>query len=289
MSSPANWADDHTLLKVKRILIEGGGIRGFAEAAALFRKFDLNGNGYIDENEFNLGIRALGAELSKFELKYLIMAFDKDRDGRISLSEFVGELVYPQMNYRRQNIVLKAFRYLMSKDKDGKIHPSEVKAAFDPSEHPQVKAGLVSAEMIRKEFERGFCDALVDEEGYYNEETFKALFGGLSSIVPSDDIFDEIITLGFHIDDSARPTFKQTEVDWTATKKGEDPLDYVPHRPDDAYSKALQQMARAKGYDQSVTFRPQPNREPTLPRLGRSWETTTKVAYQNPAKVGEGK
>jgi Ca2+-binding EF-hand superfamily protein len=282
MTSPANWSDDHTLAKVKRILIEAGGIRGFADAAALFRQFDLNKNGYIDETEFNVGLNSIGAKLSKQELKYLILAFDKDRDGRISLKEFVGELVYPQMNWRRQRCVVRAFEFLKSKDQDGKIQPAEVRAAFDVSQHPAVRSGRVSADLIQKEFERAFDDSLVDENGFFDETTFKALFGGISSVVPSDDIFEEIITLGFHIDNAQRPTFSGTETDWKSTQKGQDPLEYSPHRPDDAYSKTLQQLARSKGYDQSVTYRPQPNREPTLPMLGRVWETTSRLAYSNP-------
>jgi hypothetical protein len=295
MTSPASWSDDPVLAKVKRALIESNGIRAFADAAALFRKFDTNKNGWIEEAEFKAGIEACGVKLSAQELRYLILAFDDNRDGRISLHEWVGELVYPQMNLRRQRSVINGFNDLSAKAAAAGlpgVTPAFVRQRFDVSKHPEVRSGRVPAHIIDREMAQAFGDDIAGNEAGDNEaislDTFKALLAGLSSVVPSDDIFDEMIVCCFGIDNSRRPAFASTQRDWSQTTLGQDPLEYEPKRPDDAYSKALQSMtlANRRGYDTSATARPQPDREPKLNKsCPRTWETSSRVDFQNPAHV----
>jgi hypothetical protein len=286
MTSPSNWADDAVLGDVKRVLIESGGVHCFADAAALFRRIDANGNGYIEPAEFRAALAAVGVKLSDASLRYLVLAFDKNRDGRISLDEFVGELVLPQLNLRRQRIVRAAFDALVARGAGAPLTPAVVRAAFDVARHPAVRAGRVAPQKLRAEFDAAFADdyGAVDAAGALTLETFTALFAGISAVVPSDDVFHEIVGLGFGLDQAATPVFSESARDWTATTRaGTDPLSYTANRPDDAYSAALKQLARSRGYDQSVTRRPQEDRQPKLPLLGREWTTTARLAYVSPA------
>ena len=285
MTSPASWSDDLVLARVKRTLVEDCGIRAFADAARLFRHFDANGNGTISACEFRAGLASVGCKLSEFETKYLVLAFDKNRDGKIDLEEFVGELVYPQMNRRRQRVVVAAYESLCARSVGGAAPTAaEVRAAFDVSRHPEVRAGIVPARTIEREFAATFGDD-VCSAGPLSLDVFKALFAGVSTVVPSDDVFDELVTLGFHVDADAKPTFSGSTRDWSkdaTAAGGKDPLEYTPHRPDDAWRRPLIALQRTKGYDLDATWRPQPDREPALNKeCPRTWETSSRAAWVN--------
>jgi len=53
------------------------------EMRQAFRVFDIDGNGYIDENELRVTMFNLGEDLSDVEVKQMIKLADRNGDGRI--------------------------------------------------------------------------------------------------------------------------------------------------------------------------------------------------------------
>jgi len=55
---------------------------------AEFRKFDTDGNGSIDEDEFSALVTSLGVQMSAEKVAIAFMAIDVDGSRSISLGEF---------------------------------------------------------------------------------------------------------------------------------------------------------------------------------------------------------
>jgi hypothetical protein len=72
------------------------GIRGLA---VMFRAMDRNGDKNIDPTEFKYGMRDYGIKISDMEVSAIVKYFDKDRNGKISLDEFM-RAIRGEMNER---------------------------------------------------------------------------------------------------------------------------------------------------------------------------------------------
>jgi Ca2+-binding EF-hand superfamily protein len=57
-----------------------------------FNKFDRNGNGKLELDEFEAALNSYGMFLKKYEAQALIKYFDKDGDKCINFHEFIGAL-----------------------------------------------------------------------------------------------------------------------------------------------------------------------------------------------------
>lgn len=54
----------------------------------MFKKFDTDGNGYFSLIELECAFTVLGIAFEKEQLRRLIRLSDKNKDGRISFTEF---------------------------------------------------------------------------------------------------------------------------------------------------------------------------------------------------------
>lgn len=61
---------------------------GDADVEALFRKYDIDGSGYIDTEEVQAALRAVGFEATPAELGQMLGQADLDHDLQIDLREF---------------------------------------------------------------------------------------------------------------------------------------------------------------------------------------------------------
>jgi len=60
-----------------------------AELIAVFKSFDLDGDGFITATELDGGFRTLGEELTYEEVHEMIHEADRDGDGQINFEEFL--------------------------------------------------------------------------------------------------------------------------------------------------------------------------------------------------------
>jgi Ca2+-binding EF-hand superfamily protein len=65
-----------------------------------FTTVDVDKNGYITRDEFKSILREYGFYATDEEVSWLIDRYDKNRDGRISYSEFIDEIL-PKSPSRR--------------------------------------------------------------------------------------------------------------------------------------------------------------------------------------------
>ena len=124
------------LARVKGQLSSRGAktIRGLGRTFRALDSFD--GNKKIDREEFLVGLRENGAELTKPEAELLFDFFDKDRDGSVNFDGFlVG--IRGKPNKRRQAMIDKAF-LKFDKDGNGYIDANDLKGTYNASMHPKV-------------------------------------------------------------------------------------------------------------------------------------------------------
>jgi Ca2+-binding EF-hand superfamily protein len=62
--------------------------KGYTDLPTVFKKFDTDGNGYFSQIELECAFTILGIQFGKEQLRRLIRISDKNKDGRISFTEF---------------------------------------------------------------------------------------------------------------------------------------------------------------------------------------------------------
>lgn len=95
---------------------------------------DFNGNKSLDQSEFEQALSAFGLFPKKVELQALFKYYDINGDGSVGYEEFLNGL-RDELNQRRQNIVLKAFA-MMDKSGTGTITTSDIMNIYDVSRNP---------------------------------------------------------------------------------------------------------------------------------------------------------
>ena len=127
------------LAKVKEAL-QKRGAKTIRSLGRTFRALDsFDGNKKIDREEFLIGLRENGVELTRPESEILFDFFDKDRDGSVNFDEFlVG--IRGKPNNRRQAMIDKAF-LKFDKDGNGYIDANDLRGTYNASMHPKVQRG----------------------------------------------------------------------------------------------------------------------------------------------------
>lgn len=113
----------------------------------IFRQMNsYDGNNKINKDEYILGLREVGAILTKNELDILCNYFDKDCEGYVNFEEFlIG--IRGKPNQRRQAIIDKAFLKL-DKEGNGLIDVTDLRTIFNCSKHPKVVNGEMGEEQV---------------------------------------------------------------------------------------------------------------------------------------------
>lgn len=271
----STWNDDVVMKRVKQALLADAGINGLRAATLTFRQMDKNNDQTLSPEEFENGLLAHSVKLSKAELQYLVRAFDTDGDGRVTLQEFIKGLI-GTTNPRRKAMITKAYGFLAAKSPQGAIAASEIVNLYDAGHHPAVLMGRLTTIDVEREILGAFgIDS--DKDGLISQEEFEAFFAGMSAVMPSDDVFEEMMLKCFKMDNSKKPQLSSTAREWG---ENGDPLAAKPQRLKDAHSGTLY-AAPHKGYDHTSIQRPFQQDPPIGRTVKRDYVTTMKRDYPN--------
>ena len=160
------------LQRVKAALLKRGS-RTIAGLGRTFRALDsYDGNRKVDAEEFRVGLRENGVELTQKESDALLSFFDKNGDGCVDFDEFlVG--IRGELNETRQKVTLKAYEKF-DKDGSGSITIEDLKGVYSVEMHPKFQNGELTEEEIFEEFLANFGDK--NHDGVITINFNKALF-----------------------------------------------------------------------------------------------------------------
>merc|ERR1712045_483069 len=184
------------LNKVKAQL-EARGSRTIRGLSRTFRALDsYDGNKKVDREEFAVGLRENGCELSKDELNCLFGYFDRDCDGTINFDEFlIG--IRGELNARRQAMVDKAF-LKFDKDGNGYIDSNDLRGVYNCSMHPKVQSGEMTEDQVFAEFLGSFNDK--NRDGRVDRDEWNEYYSAVSSNIDNDEHFVLLMKTAWKLD-----------------------------------------------------------------------------------------
>ena len=123
------------------ILIFESGMRSEQAIMSMFRKYDFDGSGKLEKDEFERCLRDMGIKLGNLEFQILAERFDTDGDGFVQPSEFINFMKELEKNDQKEK---KDHRSTITSSQNGSnALLNEIKmtaVAGASSVHPDIKA-----------------------------------------------------------------------------------------------------------------------------------------------------
>ena len=185
------------VLSVLRQQLEKRGSRSIRDLGRTFRALDsFDGNKKVDRQEFSVGLRENGVNLSAQEYGILFDYFDKDGDGTVCFDEFlVG--IRGKPNSRRQAMVDKAF-LKFDRDGNGYIDACDLRGIYNCRFHPKVQSGQMTEAQAFAEFLASFNDR--NRDGKITKDEWDEYYAAVSSSIDNDDHFVQLMRAAWKLD-----------------------------------------------------------------------------------------
>jgi Ca2+-binding EF-hand superfamily protein/nucleoid DNA-binding protein len=117
--------------------------------ARKFRSLDPSGTQVLSRDELKYGFTSLGIHMSMRDVEDLLVYFDEDRSGGMTIDELLKGL-RGKISRKRRAMVKRVFEHL-DVSGDGQLSLEEMRLVVDVSRHPDVLTGkLTENEAIRK-------------------------------------------------------------------------------------------------------------------------------------------
>ncbi|CAI2381398.1 unnamed protein product [Moneuplotes crassus] len=180
-----------------RAALKRRGSRTIAGLGRTFRALDsYDGNKKVDAEEFSVGLRENGVDLTQEEADALLTYFDKDGDGNVCFDEFlVG--IRGRLNERREAIALKAF-LKFDKDCSGAITVDDMKGVYNTDFHPKKQSGEMTDDEIFLDFLSNFGDK--NNDGMITKDEWIEYYSAVSANIDNDDHFILLMRNAWQLD-----------------------------------------------------------------------------------------
>ena len=187
-----------------RDIISKRGSRGIMSVRREFMIADNDNSNSIDIKEFLKFCHDYKISLNSDEVNLLFNAFDTNKNGKLDYQEFLKGVV-GELNEKRKKIVRQVFN-TFDRDNNDLVNLDEVRNAFEPANHPEVKNGKKTEDEVLAEFLDTFeyQFSLLNTDNNKSEKIgFNDLldyFSNLSVSIKDDDYFEEIVRGVFNLD-----------------------------------------------------------------------------------------
>ena len=167
-------------------------IRGIGR---VFRILDDNRNRQVDLNELMWGLKDFGIHLQEGEAKALLAKFDRDGSGSVNFDEFIRTL-RGDLSERRVACIKLAYNKL-DVNGDGQVTLDDVAKLYDVSLHPDVMEKRKTPEQAYKEFMSLWDTQVAD--GIVTFDEFCDYMRDVSCSIDTDDYFEAMMKSAWKI------------------------------------------------------------------------------------------
>lgn len=174
--------------------MQRGGRNGFRTLSRMLRVMDDDGSKCLNRYELLSGLNNYGVYPSQQEMDELMVFFDRDGSGSVSLTEFV-RAVRGEMNDERRDLVLQAYA-LLDANCNGVVTISDLKELYDTAQHPEVLAGEKTAKEVLVAFSAGWDR---NGNGTITEREFIEYYNDISAGIDDDQYFELMMRNAWHI------------------------------------------------------------------------------------------
>lgn len=187
------------MAKFRNILLGGGRASGPSALHALYgmlRAGDGDGTGFVHRAVLLNALVKAGIHLSPQETELLAAAYSHQGTVMINYLEFVTRL-RGEPNQRRTALVRLAFA-AVDTARVGVVTIARIVSVFDPSRHPQVLSGQVTASQARSVLARNL-EAYADADGRVSALDFANYYGNVGAFVDNDDVYANMLCKAWNI------------------------------------------------------------------------------------------
>ena len=171
--------------------IRSRGIHGFNELQRMFWLMDEDHSQELSLPEFTKAMTELEINMTSREFRLMFESFDKDHSGSIQFDEFMNTLRDPPTP-QRLSLIQTAFNKL-DKQGQGLLSAEYIALMYDPTGHPEVMAGRISAQDCHQDFLESF-DLGREVEGAASQREFLNYYANLGACISNDDYFELLLT-----------------------------------------------------------------------------------------------
>jgi Ca2+-binding EF-hand superfamily protein len=172
-----------------RSALEKRGTKTIRGMGRVFRIMEDGGNRVLDKQEFYWGIKDLGVTLTMKEAEALIECLDTNRDGFVNYDEFlVG--IRGRPNAFRQAVIDRAF-VKFDVSCDGAITCHDLEPVFDCRFHPKVASGECTSQEVFTDFLASFGDK--NGDGQITRNEWNDYYAAVSASVDNDEMFNSLM------------------------------------------------------------------------------------------------
>jgi len=173
---------------LRRRLVEAG-VTTILKLDRFYKKFDVDGSGFLDFDEFRNGLMGHGLIRSEGECEMIFAFFDEDRSGSIDVKEFLTAL-RGQLSDHRRAIVRDAFNSLDTNG-DGVLSIEDLRLRYQRVGASESDFGARSIDDIFSEFCAFFDN--ISPNDMVSVAEFEHYYEHLSSMVPNDEHFFALV------------------------------------------------------------------------------------------------
>jgi len=176
-------------------VLERGGSAGIHSLGRIFRLMDTDDNRQIGPEELQQALEHYGLYMSRDEVDRLIAAMDKDKSGKLNVTEFLLA-IRGTINQRRQQMIGMAYKVL-DKNGNGVVNMEDIQSCYNVHHDPDVLAGRIPADSALENFLAQFDT--IEQDGQVTQKEFIEYYRNISSSIDNDDYFELMIRNAWHI------------------------------------------------------------------------------------------